>query len=540
MVLKHFDLLCAVFAGTLFLWLPLGAVAAPSAAPIDLVLVVEDSDAVRAADAARRLPSATTSLLEQLPPEARVALISFDDVAMPIIPLTRLDATVRERVTQALEALDLTAIRTNNAAGLERAIYELTREIDTRTRRIIVLQHTAPIDVGDATKDATFRRWAIEVLANKAMTAGIEIHSLAFGPYADVNLGAALAERTGGSAHAPVTAGELGDALAALLYRIGSTEETSLAVAPPASAPAAEEPRTAGDTTPDTPPATQTEPAVPAAESTPAPIAGAVVELTDEVAALENLPDPAAGVTTTLTATDLKKGLDKTDNSEALLNWPAADHPVWRGLIYALVALVLAAVTVSFLRYRRRSSNAVVDESGSGPRLVDVKRITGRSSYPLDNKMARISRTPGANTANVVTVHIPHDVISRAHAFIDLRDGAYWVTDPGSNNGTFVNDQRVDGSQMLHHGDRIRFASFDFIFENASRADTSAAAGSSPKQPEANDGDRTVLVGQGETEFVPARSDAEPAKGAAPQSVTQGNTDGAAAKPDSTVVRPAR
>ena len=117
MVLKRFDLRCTIVAGVLLLWPPLGIVAEAEAVPVDLVLVFEDSDAVRFADTGRQLPAATTRLLDQLAPEARVALISFDDVAMPLIPLKRLDTTVREQITQALEALDLSAVRTNSAAG---------------------------------------------------------------------------------------------------------------------------------------------------------------------------------------------------------------------------------------------------------------------------------------------------------------------------------------------------------------------------------------------------------------------------------------
>ena len=294
------------------------------------------------------------------------------------------------------------------------------------------------------------------------------------------------------------------------------------------------------DPTPVSPPATQEKPANPTLESRPASVP-APVEAIDEIAALENLPDPAAGVAATQSAAVLGTGKDlvEAENNGRLLRWPTADHVLWRALVYGLVALLLAAVAVGYLRRRQRISNAVIGESDSGPRLVDVKRITGHGSYSLENKMARICRKPGANTANVVTVHIPHDVISRAHAFIDLRDGAYWVTDPGSNNGTFVNDQRVDGSRMLHHGDRIRFATFDFVFENPPRASVSAPAGTSTGSRQTNDGDRTVLVGQGETEFVPVSADVG-AETVAAQGVTQGERGEVAAKPESTVVRPAR
>jgi pSer/pThr/pTyr-binding forkhead associated (FHA) protein len=48
--------------------------------------------------------------------------------------------------------------------------------------------------------------------------------------------------------------------------------------------------------------------------------------------------------------------------------------------------------------------------------------------------------------------------VSRLHARLERADGAWVIVDDGlSSNGTFVNEQRVNGSQPLRDGDSIRF-----------------------------------------------------------------------------------
>jgi len=53
--------------------------------------------------------------------------------------------------------------------------------------------------------------------------------------------------------------------------------------------------------------------------------------------------------------------------------------------------------------------------------------------------------------------------ISRERARIFYEDGALWVEDLGSDNGTFVNDQRVLSRAALNHGCALKF--YDIVFE---------------------------------------------------------------------------
>jgi pSer/pThr/pTyr-binding forkhead associated (FHA) protein len=51
---------------------------------------------------------------------------------------------------------------------------------------------------------------------------------------------------------------------------------------------------------------------------------------------------------------------------------------------------------------------------------------------------------------------IPEQHVSRQHAVVNYRDGIFMMTDLGSANGTFVNDQQLIEPFPLAHGDVIR------------------------------------------------------------------------------------
>ena len=64
------------------------------------------------------------------------------------------------------------------------------------------------------------------------------------------------------------------------------------------------------------------------------------------------------------------------------------------------------------------------------------------------------------------------DSVSRRHARFELRDGAWWVTDLKSTNGTYVNDETV-AEHKLRRGDHIKVG--DTIFKYLAGSDVEAA-----------------------------------------------------------------
>lgn len=90
---------------------------------------------------------------------------------------------------------------------------------------------------------------------------------------------------------------------------------------------------------------------------------------------------------------------------------------------------------------------------GSGLALVSVD---GRVNRPLTGEAVVIGREEG-------DVVIGWDnAASRRHARIYSTDGAWWVEDIGSTNGTFVNGHRIGGRVLLNRGDVVTVGQTQF------------------------------------------------------------------------------
>jgi pSer/pThr/pTyr-binding forkhead associated (FHA) protein len=58
---------------------------------------------------------------------------------------------------------------------------------------------------------------------------------------------------------------------------------------------------------------------------------------------------------------------------------------------------------------------------------------------------------------------IPHASVSRTHARLMKRDGAYELTDLNSTNGSFVDERQVRGSAMVSNGSQLRLGDIRFV-----------------------------------------------------------------------------
>jgi pSer/pThr/pTyr-binding forkhead associated (FHA) protein len=98
-----------------------------------------------------------------------------------------------------------------------------------------------------------------------------------------------------------------------------------------------------------------------------------------------------------------------------------------------------------------------------------------------------------------------HDVVlfdpaaSRQHAEIRANGNDYWVVDPGSANGTFVNGHRIRETR-LKHGDRIRVGATEFRFELV----PSVAAPAAERAPASPPRDAPEVTGRTEPRSMPA------------------------------------
>ncbi len=132
------------------------------------------------------------------------------------------------------------------------------------------------------------------------------------------------------------------------------------------------------------------------------------------------------------------------------------------------VVLLLGLTAV--LWWRRRTGHGPAEDPSSAAAhkghatLVDVHAITDTPRRTLTGRQMVIGRTVGVDTEHVDYFVINKATVGRRHAILKQKDGAWWLVDLGSVNGTFVNGERVLGERQLHHGDRIRFHKFEFEF----------------------------------------------------------------------------
>lgn len=97
-------------------------------------------------------------------------------------------------------------------------------------------------------------------------------------------------------------------------------------------------------------------------------------------------------------------------------------------------------------------------EGLEGPALV-VRSGGGRAgeSFRPEGERTRIGRSPDCE------VFLDDVTVSRNHAVLVERDGAFYVEDQSSLNGTFVNRRRIDSVQ-LENGDELQIGKYRMTF----------------------------------------------------------------------------
>ncbi len=438
-----------------------------AAAPLDLVLLLENSAAVKQLDPDRRLRDALAGFVRSLGPDDRAAVILYDDLAMPVLTLTSARGETRGDILDALNALDFNSEYSNSAAGLERAIYELNENGRAGAQPGIVLLQASPIRVGDEQQDRTFKSWIHDVLTDNADHAGIPVHVISLGGDADTQLGRHLSSKTGGLHRIANEARGMEQTFTQLSQALA---QGRIPISEPTQEPTQE--RVPGPMQEPIPAKVEGGPLTPVQEH-PQP------EVEPVVAPMPKSDLPSGQPTAAPPSSGIEPIPIQTPEQAGKTSFPATPEHTqagfpWQGHImrYGPVAGILVLISLLvYMAWRIRgkdgdkTGNTESGDVADEPRLVDIDQATGRSHYVLTGRLARISRTESQDTFNVLNVTIRDDVISREHAFIELRDGAWWLTDTGSNNGSFHNEERVRGSVKLSSGDMLRFATYAFRFE---------------------------------------------------------------------------
>jgi hypothetical protein len=106
----------------------------------------------------------------------------------------------------------------------------------------------------------------------------------------------------------------------------------------------------------------------------------------------------------------------------------------------------------------RETAAAPAPAHAGGPALV-VRSGGGRTgeSFPLERERTSIGRSPECD------VFLDDVTVSRHHAQVVTDDRGVRIDDLGSLNGTYVNRQRIDTTQLVD-GDEIQIGKYRLIF----------------------------------------------------------------------------
>ena len=355
---------------------------------LDLVVVLDNSGSMRKSDPQFLMRAVVTGFgsADRLPKDTRLGVVVFAGSADLVLPLSPVSSAATGRqLAASLKRLDYTGKRTDIAAAVERASYELRQQGRPDAARAIVLLTDGIIDTGDRARDLERGRWLTTDLSDACARAGTRVFGVAFTEEADFQLIQSLGQRTGGD-----------------YYRILKNEDvpsafdriaTSLAApaAPAAVAPAT--PATAAS--PALPPAAETRPVE--TPPVPAPVAA-----------------PPAPVV----------------------------QPLWLvlGPVLGMLGLVVAGAAL-FLFWRSRRPAVEEDPplpEDERPYLVDLNDppALAEPTYELTRRITRIGRLKGG--AGVL--HVDSGTVSSQHAEIRYRDGTYFLVDTASANKTRLDD----------------------------------------------------------------------------------------------------
>jgi pSer/pThr/pTyr-binding forkhead associated (FHA) protein len=100
-------------------------------------------------------------------------------------------------------------------------------------------------------------------------------------------------------------------------------------------------------------------------------------------------------------------------------------------------------------RARQQQAPRPARSSRKMPRELVVTDLDGRRSVPLRDSVT-IGRAASCDLV------VSDNYVSNVHARIFAKDGAYWLEDLGSTNGTYVNRGKVGVPVAIGPGDEVR------------------------------------------------------------------------------------
>ncbi len=373
-----------------------------SAAPRDIVIVLDNSGSMRSNDPHFLAKAAIERLIQDTGPESRLGIVIFDTDSRLAVPLTSLDVAGRASLLDALDGLTYRGPWTDIPGAIEMATYHLRQQGRESAEREILFLTDGIVDTGDRAQDRVREAWLLDELLPMAVRHGVRIFGIAFSEEADFRLIQTLALRTEGDYVRALQPEELGAAVSRL--------QTAML-----------QPRVV-----EAPPVPDVQP----------------------------VPAPATPVQTSPTP--------PVETAAAPVEPPEEGTPTWLWYLLIIPAVLIGGWVV--LSKRQGVGLVAMEDYPTGAVLLDLANITGQKRHELNTAVTVIGRRPAPGPGIQASIVIDQHTVSRHHATIRWRDGGYWVEDHNSSNGTFVDDVQISEPTRLTDGTRLRFDTFDFEF----------------------------------------------------------------------------
>ena len=377
---------------------------------VDVLFLLDNSGSMIANDPQFITREVVTKFLMNLKEGFRVGMLTFDQEATLIEPLSFVDTVAdAQRFMKSLDRIDYKGQFTNTPSGVERAIYELKSNGREDAEKIIILLTDGIVDTGNKEQDIAGEEWLRDQLAMDCKIAGIRVFGVAFTEMADYRLIQTIALKTEGEYFRTFKSEDI-PAVFEKIDRIISTPRTEDSQAP-------------------------------GIKAEPIQIKPIIIQ--------QSAPSPVPGET---------------------INKAFEPVPL---LLSGLIVIIMVVVVLFYLNKRKELSTgqgikerAEVLASKEPPKgqaeLIDTENVVTETdlSVPINNKVVKIGR----DASNDIV--IPKNSISSLHATIEYRNGYYYLEDHRSTNGTRLNNMKVKENtpMRLKSGDKIQFAVYEFRF----------------------------------------------------------------------------
>lgn len=117
-----------------------------------------------------------------------------------------------------------------------------------------------------------------------------------------------------------------------------------------------------------------------------------------------------------------------------------------------------ATITFSLDQESGETIEVDLDSVGAGGRLVVTRGPNTGSEWDLEHVITTAGRHPDSD------IFLDDVTVSRRHVEIERTTSGSVVRDVGSLNGTYLNQQRIEGDTPIANGDELQVGKFKLVF----------------------------------------------------------------------------